>query len=382
MHVRKIDLNSKRDVRKFVMFPFALYKGCKQWVPPIIASETHKLDPLRHPYYQHSTADFYLLEDRRGKTLGRIGLLNNTRANQQLNESTGIFCYFDVVEDLEAARQLIDQAEAWAHEHGFNRLVGPKGLINTDSGGVLVDGFEHRAALNIPYNYAYYQSLLEALGFLKERDSLSGYIHIPDTDVPERVREIAQRVMERRGYRIKHFNNKAEMRAMVDKAQQVLNESFRGGPGFVEMTDTEFAQAAEDLITIADPRLIKVVMKDEEIIGYLFAYHDVGAGLKRANGRLFPFGWLHLLIDKQRTKWVNVNGVGVLPEYQGRGVNAMMYTMLGDTIKNEFDFEHADTVFIGEENFRSFSDNVTMGVEWYKRHRMYRKDLLYQENQQ
>lgn len=375
MNIRKIDLDSKKDVNKFIKFPFQLYKGCEQWVPPMIYSEKFKLNSNEHPYYKHSTADFFLAEDNRGKVLGRIGLLNNTRANEQLKENSGMFAMFDVIEDENAAKLLIDQAEGWAKANGFNKLVGPKGLINTDSGGVLVDGFEHRAALNIPYNYPYYQTFLENAGFYKERDSLSGYIHIPDAQVPEKVRKIAERVMERRGFWIKHFETKDEMRAMVDEAKKVLNDSFRGGPGFVEMTDEEFQVAARELISIADPRLIKVVMKNDDIIGYLFSYHDIGAGLQKANGKLFPLGWWHLMRDQKQTEWVNVNGVGILPEYQGLGANAILYTTLADTIKNEFNFKHADTVFIGEENFRSFSDNETMGVKWYKRHRMYAKDL-------
>ena len=375
MRIRKIDLNSRRDIKKFVMFPFELYQDCEQWVPPLISQEMFKLDTQKHPYYQHSTADFYVLEDDRGQVIGRIGLLNNTRANQQLDLRAGIFTDFDVIEDETAARMLLDQAEASAREHGFDQLYGPKGQINTDSGGLLVEGFEHRPALNVPYNYPYYKTFLESAGFRKKRDSLSGYIHIPDANLPERVRQIAERIKERRGFWIMEFDTKDEMRAMVDRAQKVLNDSFRNGPGYVEMTDAEFQLAADNLISIADPRLIKVVMKDDEIIGYLFAYHDVSAGLQKANGRLFPFGWWHILRAKQQTKWVNVNGVGIMPEYQGLGANAILYTTLADTLKNEFDFEHADTVFVGEDNYRSFSDNETMGVTWYKRHRIYTKDL-------
>lgn len=375
MKIRQIDLDSKQDVKKFIQFPFKLYKHCNQWGPPLIAGEMKKFDPKTHPYYQHSTADFYLLEDQRGNPLGRIALLHNTRYNQYRNENAGLFGFFDVVEDQKAANILFQTMEEWGHRKGFNKLVGPKGLITTELGGVLAEGFEHRAALNINYNYPYYPEFLENAGFEKERDSLSGYIHIPSAQLPERVQSIAERVMEKRGYYIKNFETKDDMRAMVGQAQKVLHESFRDGEGYVEMTDEEFALVAEDLITIADPSLIKVVMKGDEIIGYLFAYHDISAGLQRARGKLFPFGWLHLLIDQKRTKWVNVNGLGVLPEYQGRGGNAIMYKALADTILSKFNFEHLETIFIGEENYRSFSDNLTLGVKWYKRHRVYHKDI-------
>ena len=376
MQIRKIDLSNKRDVRKFVMFPFQLYRRGEHWVPPLISNEMIKLNPAKHPFYQHSTCDFYLVEDGRGKVLGRIGLQHNTRHNQQLGLNNGILSFFEVVEDQEAANLLFETAEEWGREKGFDQLEGPKGLLNTESGGVLIEGFEHDPAMNVPYNFPYYQKYFEDAGFTKKRDSLSGYLDATQVEVPERVRRIAERVMEKRGYRIKRFETKDEMRAMVKEAQVVLNESFQDGVSFVEMTDEEFAMAAEDLILIADPKLIKVVMKDDKIIGYLFAYHDLREGLKRARGRLFPFGWWYLMQDAKKTEWININGLGVLPEYQGMGANAIMYMALGDTVKGEYQqFKHADTVFIGEENFKSFSDNVTLGVSWYKRHRMYAKDL-------
>lgn len=375
MHMRKIDLASPKDVKKFVLFPFHLYKKSKQWVPPLIDAEIKKLDPAVYPYYKHSTAQFYLLEDARGKAIGRIGLLHNTRFNEYLNVNHGLFTFFDVIEDQKAANILLETAEEWGRKKGFDRLIGPKGMNTTEFGGVLVKGFEHRAALNINYNYHYYAEFLEAAGYEKERDSLSGYIHIPSAEMPERVQAIAEKVMERRGFYIKEFKTKEDMRAMVKQAQKVLHESFQHGEGYVQMTDEEFNLAAENLIAIADPSLIKVVMKGDQIIGYLFAYHDISAGLQRAKGKLWPFGWLHLLMEKKRTKWVNVNGLGMLPEYQGRGGNAIMYKAMADTLLSKFNFEHIETIFIGEENYRSFSDNITMGVSWYKRHRMYRKDL-------
>lgn len=375
MRLRKIELTNKRDVKKFVMFPFKLYRKNQHWVPPLISSEMKKLDPDNHPFYQHSTAEFYLLENDRGKVIGRICLQHNTRQNDQLNENGGIISFFEVIEDPKAAQILFEKAEDWGRQNGFDKLSGPKGLLNTESGGVLIEGFEHDPAMNIPYNFPYYQEYFEAAGYEKLRDSLSGYLDITTAHVPPRVRKIAERVMEKRGYRIKQFETKDDLRAMVGEAQHVLNESFQDGVSFVEMTDAEFALAAEELISIAHPHLIKVVMKGDTIIGYLFAYHDLRDGLKKARGRLFPFGWWHLMQAQKNTKWININGLGMLPEYQGLGGNAIMYTALDDTVHEHFSFEHGDTVFIGEENFNSFSDNETLGVTWYKRHRMYTKKL-------
>jgi GNAT superfamily N-acetyltransferase len=372
MKIRKLDIHSKQDVDQFVMFPYKLYADCPQWVPPLIGGQRKLLDPNAHPYYSHSTADFVVAEDDQGNTLGRIALMNNTHYNRYLNENNGLFGYFDVVDDQSVANALFEYLSDWAHANGFDQVLGPNGLLTTEQSGVLIEGFEHRPALNVPYNYPYYQKFFEDAGFEKDREALSGHIHIPDASLPDRVVRITERVMERYGFSVKTFANKDEMREMIEEAQHVMHEAFSDGHRYVPATDEEFKYAAEDLITIADPGLIKVILKDGKIAGFLFAYHDISAGLQRAKGRLLPFGWIHILLAKRRTKWVNVNGLGILPEYQGQGGNAVLYYEMAKTIQS-FDFEDCETVWIGEENYRSFSDNTTMGVTWYKRHRNYFK---------
>jgi hypothetical protein len=373
MNIRKLDVADKNDVNRWIRFPFDLYKGSKQWVPPLVGGVKTQLNPEKHPFYKHSTADFFTAEEK-GKTLGRIALLHNTRFNKYQEEKAGQFAFFEVMEDINVARALFETAFNWCTKKGFDVIYGPKGMIGADASGVLVEGFEHRPALNVPYNYAYYDEFIKDSGFKKERDALSGYIDAKNADLPPRVAKIAERIMERRGFRIKTFKTKNEMRAMIPKVKEVHHQAFEPGHGYYPHTEEEYQFVANDLITIADPSLIKLVMKGDDVIGFLFAYHDVSAGIQRAKGKLFPIGWLHILWDKKFTKWVNVNGIGILPEYQGLGANAIMYYELAKTIKS-FMFEHADTVIIGEENYESFSDNVAVGVTWYKRHRLYKKNL-------
>ena len=135
--------------------------------------------------------------------------------------------------------------------------------------------------------------------------------------LPGRVKEISNRVKEKRGYYIKKFKNKNELIAMIPEVREVHHQAFSQGYGYYPHTDVEYRYVIDDLITIVDPRLIKLVMKDDHVVGFLFAYHDVSVGLQKAKGRLFPFGWLQILLDKRNTKWVNLNGVGILPEFQG-----------------------------------------------------------------
>ena len=372
MQVRQIDVSSKGDVKKWIEFPFELYKGCAQWVPPLIEGERNLLDPTKHPFYQHSQADFFLAEVN-GRTLGRIAAMENRRYNEHNRERAAFFGFFEVVEDIQAARALFERVVAWALERGLNIVYGPKGLIGADAAGILVEGFEHRPALTIPYNYPYYDAFIKDSGFVKERDGLSGYLSGLG-EMPERLIQIAERVKKRRGFWIKEFNNKDDLRAMAPAVSRVHEQAFGAGYGFYPHTEEEMAWVADELLTIADPRLVKLVMRGEDVIGFLFTYHDVSEGLQKAKGQLWPLGWLHLLMARRRTKWANVNGLGIIPEYQGLGANTVLYTELAKTIK-AFGFEHIETVLIGEENYRSFSDNEALGVTWYKRHRLYKRRL-------
>jgi hypothetical protein len=255
----------------------------------------------------------------------------------------------------------------------LDRIIGPRGLIAAQGGGMLVEGFEHRPAMGIPYNYAYYDRLLRSVGFEKDTDHLSGYLS-GNHRLPERLHEIAAKVKQRRGFWIKNFETKDEMREWIPHVAKVHREAFADAHTFYPPTDAEMDAIADTLISIADPPLIKLVMKGDEVIGFIFSYHDISAGLQKARGRLWPLGWLFLLWEKRRTKWANVNGVGLLPAYQGLGANAVLYTELEKSLR-PYGFEHVDVVQINETNYKSFSDMENIGVKWYKRHRAYLRSL-------
>lgn len=371
MQIRKLDTTQKQERARFVDFAFELYKDSKLWVPPIRSDAMKILDKTRHPFYEHSYADFFVVEE--GDTvLGRIAMLENRSFNKFHNSKSAFFGYFEVVENIDVARLLLRKAMEWAREHNLDTIIGTRGVAGID-GSVLVEGFEHRPALTIPWNYPYYDRFIKDSGFEKESDYLSGYAR-GDHEIPPRLYEIAARVKERRGYRIKTFASKAEIREWIPKAMQVHREAMSGLHSFFPPTENETRTIINSLLAIVDPSLIKLVMKGEEIAGFIISYHDVSAGLQKSRGRLFPFGWIHVLRDRQVTDWVNVNGLGLLPQYRGLGANALLYTELVDTI-HAHGFKHIDIVQVNETNFNSRSDMETLGVQWYKRHRHYRLSL-------
>jgi len=368
MKVIKVELANREWVKRFIAFPFELYRASPYWVPPLWNEMEKNLDPRRHPFYEHSQADFFLaLED--GKVVGRIGVQENRRHNHFRKAKDAIFCFFDSIDDERVSQALFETIFDWAKQRGLGRVIGPKGLLGSQAGGVLVEGFERLPALSMPYNYPYYDRLIKAVGFEKDTDHLSGYVRA-DHQFPERISRIAAKVKEKRGFHVKNFTSKEEMKAWIPIVARVHAEAFAQNYSFVPPTEKELEMIAHSIISIADPPLVKVVMKGEKVIGFLISYHDISRGLQKAKGRIFPIGWFWLWLEKRRTKWLNVNGAGLLPEYWGSGANVILYTELQKAVR-QYPFEHVEVVQVDEKNLASKSDMEAIGVTWYKRHRNY-----------
>ncbi len=372
MQIHQLDTTSRRQVDAFVRFPFRLYRSCSQWVPPLISDVKRALNQRKHPFYSHSAAAFFLAEDD-GQTVGRLAVMEHRPHNEHLGTATAFFGLFEAIDSARVSQGLFEAAFDWARDRHLDTMAGPRILGGAEPAGILVEGFEHRPALGMAYNYPYYDALVRAAGFEKEGDNLSGYLS-GDYELPERFFRLAEVVKERRGLWVKTFQSKDEMRQWAPRVAHVYQTAFAEFEDSAPPTDDEIEAFSNTLITIADPSLPKLVMHDDEVIGFLFAYHDISAALQKARGRLFPLGWYHLLTERRRTDWVNINGMGVLPSYQGRGAVILLYTEVAKTIKS-FGFRHADIVAVGEDNVKSRTDMETIGVQWYKRHRTYRREL-------
>lgn len=372
MQVRKLDTENVSDVRQFVSFPFELYRFCSQWVPPLVSGVKMELNRRKHPFYSHSKADFFVAESD-GQTLGRIGVMYNRNHNIYHRTNVASFGFFEAVEDQEVARALFEAALAWGRARGADSIIGPKGLIGSDGGGVLVEGFEHRPALGTTYNLPYYDAFVKDAGFEKERDFLSAYIG-RGQDLPERFYTAADKIKARRGIWVKNFRSKRELRDWVPHAVQVHGEAFSQNHTYYPPTPQEVSLLVETAFSIADPRLIKLVMKDEQIIGVVLGLPDVSAGLQRAKGRLWPFGWFHIWRERRRTKWLDFPALGLLPDYQGLGGNAVLYVELAKTLLSS-QYDYAEFIQVDEHNFKSLREIAVLDVTWHKTHRCYQRKL-------
>jgi hypothetical protein len=373
MHVCRLDLTSRRDVRRYVEFPFRLYRESLLWVPPFVDEVRAQLDPGRHPFYQHSEAAFFLAFEG-DEVVGRVAVLDNARYNQYKGEHTAFFYHFDVVNDRAVSRALFDAAFDWARGRGLDLMWGPKGFMAADGQGLLVEGFEHRPALGIAYNYPYYGELMEDAGFEKQLDFISCYLD-RQMSVPGRFLEVAEKVKRRRGFRTVRFRNKAELRAAIPRVAAAYNSAFIEVQGYVPITEAEAQAIGDRILSIADPTLITLLMKGDEIVGFVLAYPDLSAAVQRCQGRLWPTGWYHLMREFKRTQWLNFNGGAILEPYRGLGGNALMYAELYHTLVGDNQYQYADLVQIQETNTRMIRELQALEVKPYKKHRIYRRSL-------
>ena len=292
MHITQLVLNNKRQVEDFLHLPFVIYRNIPHWVPPLQMDERLRLNPKRFPFYKHSQAAFFVAFEKTSP-IGRLAVLDNRHYNEYNKESTAFFYLFECENNAEAASGLFSAGFEWARSRGLNKILGPKGFTPLDGFGLLVKGFEHRPAFGLPYNPAYYVDLIEAQGFTKHGESVSGYLGT-SIQFPERVHELAERIAKRRGLHIAHSNTRAELRALIPHIKELYNSSLEGTTGNTPLTDEEIDTLANQILWLADPKLIKLVMKEGKAVGFLFAYPDVSAALQKTKGKLFPFGWLTL----------------------------------------------------------------------------------------
>ena len=368
-------VESARSVqgREFIEFPHRLYAGCRQWVPQFRMDMRAILD-RRHPFFDRSEAAFFICR-RGGRTVGTIGALNNIPYNEHHGTKTGHFHFFDCQEDSAAFHALFEAAFAWLRQRGLRQVMGPLGF-GVMGMGILVDGFERRAAMTMMgYNYPYYGKLVESEGFRKHRDQLSMLLDAKAFRLPDKVRRVAEIAMKRGNFEVPEFRSKSALRRFAHDIGNVYNESFQShGDEYNPLSPKEIEQVTRELLQVADPSLVKLLLCKGEIAGFLFGFPDLSEALQRGRGRLTPLSILRLLLEYRRTKGLVVNGAGILPKFQRLGGNALLYSML-EKVASRRSFQYVDAVQIAETTELMLADLRTLGAKVFKTHRLYHREL-------
>lgn len=374
VQIKQVNLDSKNEVNRFIQFQYDLYKDCPQFCPPFRADIRLMMNKKKHPFYQHSDGEFFIAE-KDGKIVGKIGVFINTLFNDYHKTKKGQFYFFDSIDDQEVAESLFNAAFDYCRQRGMDDLVGPKGLSAFDGYGILYDGFDHHQMMTMMnYNYPYYPTLLENIGFEKEVDFASCFITSDTFVLPEKIREVARRVIERGKFKILEFKSKSEIKKMEEQIGEAYNNTFVNNWEYYPMTKGEMDLLLSNLMDVINPKLIKIITYEEKIVGFLIAFPDISKALQRHDGRLTPLAIVDLLISLKRTDWVSLNGAGVLPEYHGRGGNALLYYEMEKTLK-DFGFQYWELTQVAESAVQMRKDLTMAGGDFYKTHRVYHRKI-------
>ncbi len=373
MNLIQINTKDKRQVNKFLDLPFRLYAYVPQWVPRLMPEARRMLDTQRNPFFKHGEAAFFLVLDDQETPQGRLAILNNHKYNEYNQEKTAFFYLFECENNQQISNLLFEAAFAWVRLRGLDKIVGPKGFTVFDGLGMLVKGFEHRPAFGLPYNMPYYPELVEAIGFQSKGELVSGYLN-SKMQFPAKIHQVAELLQERRGLRVARFKTRRDLRAFVPKLKALYNGALASTDGNAPLSDEEVKALADQMIWFANPRLLKIVYKGDQPVGFLLAYPDISAAVQHTRGRIFPLGWIDLLLELRRTKWININGAGMLEGYRGLGGTALLFSEMHKSVTEE-GYQHADLVQIGTENERMLRELRGLGIDFYKTHRMYSRTM-------
>ncbi len=360
------------EEREFIQFPKRLYRGCPQWVP-WFDLDMRSLLRRRHPFFLQAGGEFFLAREQ-DRTLGRVCVVKNPSYIAQHRTPCAHFYFFDVQEDPRAAEALLERCRQWARQQGLSLLRGPMLLGGASGSGILVDGFERRAAMTMmPYNYPYYPRLLEALGFRKHVDLYSMDLPPDKFRLPGRVGSVAEKVLSRGRFQVLRFRSKRELKAVAERIAALYNQTLADHLEDYPLSAAELAQVTKDLLLIADPRLVKILAYDGQIVGYLFAFHDLSRLLQKNRGRLGPVQLLRLLLGLRSGQELLINGMGILPQYQRLGGNALLYHELARTAGTGA-FRQVELVQVSERTELMLRDVQTLGGQIYKTHRIYERE--------
>ncbi|MCU0289099.1 MAG: N-acetyltransferase [Acidobacteria bacterium] len=370
-------VETKKDLKKFVKVPFDFYKGNDCWVPPLIMDEMEIFNKKKNPAYE--TADSRLfIAYRDNKPVGRIAAILSYAANEKYNVKNLRFGWFDTIEDFEVARALFDKVEDWGRELGLETLTGPHGFTDLDPEGMLVEGFDQLATIAVYYNHPYYPQLLEKYGFEKEIDYVE-YKAVPpyEEGIPPKLLRLGERIKERSGIHVLKFKNKRDVKKNAGAIFYLLDEAYEELYGAVPLTEKQIDYYVKKYIPFTDPKLLQLAVDENgEAVGFLVALPSLSRAFQKAKGRLFPFGWFHILRSFKNYEILDFYLAGIKKKYRGLGVDLLMVL---EVVKAAME----KGVKFSESN-PELEDNKKVQAQWkyfnptlHKRRRIFKKKISY-----
>lgn len=367
------EATSKAQIKQFVKFPFGLYKDNPYWVPPLIKEEMETFNKDVNPVFKDADAWFFLA--KKGEVIvGRVVAIINWIEVKQQGLKKMRFGWFDFIDDPEVSQALLQKVEEIGKEHQLDFMEGPVGFSNLDKVGVLTEGFDHIGTMITWYNHPYYAAHLERLGFTKEKEYMENTFPASNAD-PRLFVKVQEMIKKRYGLRALNFNRTSDIMPWADKMFDLFNETYARLSSFVPITDVQKEYFKKKYIGFINPEYIKFVVDSEDnLIAFAIVMPSFSEALQKARGKLWPFGWYYLLRAKKSSKDVIFYLIGIHPEYQNKGITAVIFN----------EYHHTFTKKKIETCIRTpeLEENVAIRQMWkhfgpriHKRRRTYAKPL-------
>jgi len=367
-------VKSRRDLRDFILYPFRVYKDNPFWLPPIIIDEKNFFNPEKNKALKNSdTVMFLALEN--GRICGRVMGIVNSSYNKLTGKNRARFFKFECTNDQEVAHALIAAIENWAIGFGVNEVIGPFGFSDKDPQGLLISGYDQRAVFLAPYNPSYYTGLIENEGYSKEIDLFEYMIPVPEK-IPDFYNRIYERVNRNNNLECVTFRSKKDLKPFIIPVLELMNETFSEIFGYYQLDREEMEKFASDYMTIVDVDFVKVVTDHGNVVSFFIAIPDVGPGIQKARGRLFPFGFLHILREMKKTDFLILMLGGIKPSHQGIGLDVLMgIKMLESASRRGIKMINSHLEL--ETNLKVRAEMEKMGGKVCKTYRIYKKSLVF-----
>lgn len=377
MSVEIKKVTTKSELKRFIRFNYEFYKDNPYSVPDLYDDMLNTFSPKKNAAFEFCEADYFLAL-RDGKIVGRVAAIINRRANETWNRKTVRFGWIDFIDDMEVSTALIDTVKQWGKERGMTEIEGPLGFTDMDAEGMLVEGFDQLSTMATIYNYPYYPQHMERLGLSKSADWVEMKIYVPDA-IPEKHRRISDIIAKRYNLHIRKLKSKKEVRqsGVAHDIFRLINDAYTPLFGYSRMTERQIDQYVKMYVPVLDLRMVSIVENEQnEIVAVGISMASLSRALQKAKGRLLLFGWYHLLkaLMWKRPKVLDLLLVAVRPDYQGKGVNALLFTDLIPVYK-ELGFEYAESNPELEMNEKVQNQWQYFKTEQHKRRRCFKADI-------
>lgn len=367
---------TKGELKKYVKFGIDLYDGNSCYVPPLILDDVNTLSPKKNPAFDFCEGQSFMAY-RDDEPVGRITAIINRNVNDKKNEKNVRFGFVDFIDDEEVVDALFKAAEDWGRERGMTKMVGPMGFSDLDHEGMLIEGFEERGTMATIYNHSYYAKHMERMGYGKEVDYIEFLITVPE-QVPEKFARIAKIVEKRLNLKVKTYTSRKQLKEDYGKAIfQLFNEAYDDLYGYSTLTSRQIDYYIDMYLGILRlDNLCVITDADDKLVSVGISMPSMSEALRKCNGKMFPTGWWHLLNGlRGKTDTVDLMMIAVKPEYQGKGVNALLFSNL-IPVYNKLGYKWAESNIELEGNEMVQKQWEFFDKRQHRRRRIWGKDLI------